>query len=623
MRSALSLVVVAVVTLSAVAVAPAAGAVAADVDTSDRSPTTPNDSRSGSANESVATNATLAGASTHDACEPVANGTPRANPATDRLGWEGGCWYNESISVTREDGLNETELDAVVARAMARVEAIRQLEFAETVPVEVISRAEFRESRESDDSSTSTANYLHQNVKWEAMLSVGESENALSIFESTQTATIGGFYNFVQDRIVIVSENATAPKMDEITLSQELFHALQDQKLRVSFDDRSTREGQNAGLGIIEGDGNLVDRFYGQRCAGAWDCLLPESSGGGGGGAGSINYGVYLTQFQPYSDGPKFVRQIYNAGDGWDAVNAVYDNPPESTEQVIHPEKYPDEGPAEMTFTDRSSDEWTVPDLGGGTTDYATFGQAGLSAMFMRPAFESGGLDTPVVGPSEFYNLTASNEPSDFDPLNYGLNVTDGWGNDRLYPYVTDDSAETNETGYVWKTVWDSEADAQEFAEGYTSLIEYYGADPVADRTSTYRIPDNGTFGDAFYVNATGATVTLVNAPTAAALSEVRAGAAPEETTPTATPSPTPSPTSTATPTATPSPIDSPTPTSTPTDASGGILDPGSTDDPGPTDGSGPETPETDGDSGDGGPGFGVAAALVALLAASLARRRW
>jgi len=611
MRSALTALVVGLVALSAVAALPAAGAAPADDPTTHRSPIDTAESVTN------ATDATVdSAASSHDACEPVANGTQRDNPASDRLGWENGCWYDDPIDVTRSDGLNDTELDAVVGRSMARVEQIRELEFEQTVPVEIVSRESFRESRESDseNTTTSTANYLHQNVKWEALLSIGESENALSTFESTQTATIGGFYNFAQDRIVIVSENTTAPKMDEITLSQELFHALQDQKLRVSYDDRSTREGNSASLGIVEGDGNLVDRFYGQQCDAGWDCLLPEE-GGGGGGSDSINYGVYLTQFQPYSDGPKFVRQIYNAG-GWEAVNAVYENPPISTEQVIHPETYPDEGPAEITFTDRSSAEWEIPDLGEGSVDYARFGQAGLSAMFMRPVFESGGEDTPVVAPVDFYNLTDTGEISDFDPLNYALEPTDGWGNDRLYPYATDESADTNETGYVWKTVWDSEADAADFVEGYTTLLEYYGAQPVDGHADTYRIADEEPFGDAFYVNASGATVTLVNAPTVDALSAVRAGAAPEVQTPTPTPTDAPTPTPTASPTDVHTPTDAPTPTDSPT----GSM----TDAPTETDESGPETPgpgtET---SSDSGPGFGVAAAVVALLAAAaLARRR-
>jgi len=501
---------------------------------------------------------------------PSADTAP-PDPHGDPLGWENGYWYNESIGATPDDGLNESELDAVVARSMARVEYVRGIEFNGTVPVEVISRAEFSDNQSVSDTNTSTQNRIHQNVKWEAMFSIGENENALSSFRSTQTATIGGYYSPSGDRIVIVSENATTPKMDEITLSQELFHALQDQQLEISF-NRSTREGLNAGNGIIEGDGNLVDQIYQSNCGADWDCVTPSGDDSSGGGDTSdINYGIYLTQYQPYNDGPAFVSQIYSEG-GWEAVNDVYDTPPASTEQVIHPEKYPDEGPANITFTDSSGDEWYVPDLGNGSVDYARFGQAGLSAMFLRPAVASQFSDVPALDRTQIY---ADGR------LNYGLEVTNGWGNDRLYPYATNESVETNETGYVWQIEWDTVDDAGEFADAYAELLEYYGAEPVSENESTYRVPDDEPFGDAFYVGHDGHTVTIVNGPTVEDLSAIRAGVAPPN----------------------------------------GTYPNRTTTDTGATTTPGDETTDT----GDGfGPGFSVAVALLAVLAGAVVavRRR-
>jgi hypothetical protein len=217
--------------------------------------------------------------------------------------------------------------------------------------------------------------------------------------------------------------------------------------------------------------------------------------------------------------------------------------------------------------------------------------------MLMRPVFASGGTAAPVVGPQEFYNLTADGEVSQFDPLNYGFDAVDGWGNDRLYPYVTDDSAETNETGYVWKTVWDDETNASDFHDAYRQLIRYYGAEEVPDRSNTYRIPDDRAFGDAFWIERDGDTVVIVNAPSVEALSEVRRGAAPETTpTPTATETPTATATATAVPetdTATATNAPTATATATPTD---------------PTVGSGPD--------------FGALALLVGGALALLVGRR-
>jgi len=605
MRSALSAVVAGLVVLSTVAAVPAAVAAApADAATTDRSSTTATPSASA--------------AQSADACAvaPVANGSSPDNPETDRLGWENGCWYNESIAVDRSDGLNDTELDAVVARAMARVEQVRELEFERTVPVDVISREQFRANTSYN---TTTNGSLHQNVKWEAMLMVGESTDAISVQESNTGSTVGGYYSPTEERIVVVSENTTSPKMNEITLSQELFHALQDQRYNISAFDQYTRELHNARDGIIEGDGNLVDRLYGERCAAEWDCLMPQAQPGGGASPSSIHYGMYFVSYQPYSDGPKFVDQIYRA-EGWEGVNAVYENPPASTEQTIHPDAYGEDEPTNVSFTDTSDAAWSVPHIENGTVDYAQFGEAGLATMLFYPTYASGGAESPVVGVRSFFNYTADGSLSSYDPLNYSTRYTDGWDGDRLYPYVTDDSAETNETGYVWKTVWDSESDATDFVEGYGLLLDYYGAEPVGDGANTYRIAD-GPYADAFYVNHTGSTVTLVNAPSVEQLSEVRAGAASqvddgdEETATdsggTATDEPTTEPGDEET--VTDAGDDEETETPLPADGDAGD---GASDD---TEG----TDAPDGTTASGGPGFGLAGALVALaLAGLLARRR-
>ena len=71
-------------------------------------------------------------------------GHPDEPRGGDTIGWENGYWYDDPVNVTTSDGLNETELSAVTARTMARVERIRDREFQSTVPVEVISRAEYR-----------------------------------------------------------------------------------------------------------------------------------------------------------------------------------------------------------------------------------------------------------------------------------------------------------------------------------------------------------------------------------------------------------------------------------------------------------------------------------------------
>jgi hypothetical protein len=449
--------------------------------------------------------------------------TTLSDPATDRLGWENGYWHNESISVTRSDGLNETELGKVVNRSMARVEYVRGLEFERTVPVEIVTRSEFRNQTRSRN--TTEANRLHQNVKWEAMFMVNESTNAIRTQQSNTGAGVGGYYSPGQDRIVIVSDNETSPEMNEITLAQELFHALQEREFNVSRYNQTTVERHNARDGIIEGDGNYVDHRYQQRCEAEWDCLMPQ--GGQSAGGGDIHLGLYQVRFQPYSDGVVFVRDRYRDG-GWDAVNAVYENPPASTEQTIHPERYPQDEPSQISIADRSDDRWRVLELGHGV-NYAEFGEAGLFVMLWYPSYvetqRTGSARNVVIPYAAHLNFTADRSLDPLDPFNYDHPATAGWDGDKLLPYVTDDSAATNETGYVWKTSWDTERDATEFRDAYVQLLEHHGAERVSDAQgdgTVFRIAEGAEFADAYRVTVTGDTVTITNAPTVEELSGVR-----------------------------------------------------------------------------------------------------
>jgi len=530
--------------------------------------------------------------SDHDDCAPVSEGT-RENPSSDRLGWEDGCWYDDEIDVTRSDGLNETELAAVVARSMARVERIRELEFGKRPPVEIVARETYAEQTADRYEGASAADRLHQNVKFEALFMINESADALAAQQRNRASGTLGYYDAGSDEIVIVSENTTAPEMDEITLSQELFHALQYDQFDVASWTSSTEEGLNAENGIVEGDGNYVDYRYERRCEDNWSCLEPRSRPD----AGDRHVGLLALQLQPYSDGPVFVREIYRER-GWEGVDDVYEHPPQSTEQTIHTDRYRSDPPSNVTVTDTASNGWHVLDLSS-AVDYAEFGEAGMYAMLWYPAFETRyATDKREVIPLEDWPA----RESDLDLYSYDHPYTDGWDGDRLYPYVNDTANRTGETGYVWKSVWDSPDEAAEFVDGYTALLGEFDATSVDGRANTYRIPDDAEFGDAFYVDRTGDAVVVVNAPDVASLSDVRRGAAPEvEVTPTPA---------------------SGEPTTTPTRATASTSGPSTTGAQSGADGGASTATPTGGTTaGAGGPGPGLAGAVVAvaLVLAALA----
>lgn len=452
----------------------------------------------------------------------------RPDPENDTIGWENGYWYDDPLpTVDPSDGFNESELEKVVARSMARVEQVRQLEFEQTVPVSLISRETYVERYASGDGSETPADYrLFDNAKWEALYIVNESADSIAVRNRNQATTVGGFYSPAQERIVVVSENTETPQLNEVTLSQELFHALQDQQFNLSALDYSTREAHNTADGVVEGDGNLVDRLYAERCSASWDCFEDTTDGDGGDDGGVPNWGRYFVVFQPYADGPEFVRQVKQRG-GWEAVNDLYENPPASSAVVA--ERQTDGGtqPATVEIDDQTAGDWerVRPE---GRVDYGEMGQPGIAAMFVRPLYNDANPQSWVVDPNNFLNRTADGDLA-ADPLNYSVDVADGWNGDRLHVYRNAD----NETGYVWRINWETASDAREFADGYARLVDYYGGEAVGE--NTYQITDTA-FADAVWVGVDGDTVTVVNAPTFDELTQVRTSATPQTATPTPTP---------------------------------------------------------------------------------------
>ena len=442
-----------------------------------------------------------------------------ADPPTDVLGWENDVWYNESIPITTADGLNATERRAVVNRTMARIERVRELEFNRTVPVEVISREEFQQRPNTGTGDGAPAFRTFDNAKFEGLFLVGEAQNSLAVQRSNRGQSVAGYYSPTNGSIVVVSENAT-PRLNRSTLAHELVHALQDQQFDLAASNPATREAYNARNGLVEGEANYVQRRYDDRCGEEWNCPdLDAGATDNASAAGDLHLGVYILSFFPYADGPGFVDAIYQQR-GWEGVNALYDDLPASTEQVIHPDRYGEDAPTNVSIDDTSADGWSRVEPGDpGRPDYAVLGQSALTAMFAYTLYDDYNRSS-AVSSRAFLNSDGPGQVNRSDPFDYGLNYTDGWDGDRMFVYQ-----QRNRTGYVWKLTWDSPAEAREFVAGYETLLAHWGGQPTADGENTWRVAEESPFADVFSIRQEGDTVTIVNAPTVDDLDAVHDGA--------------------------------------------------------------------------------------------------
>ncbi|MEA5385781.1 Hvo_1808 family surface protein [Haloarculaceae archaeon H-GB11] len=436
-------------------------------------------------------------------------------PETDRLGWENGYWHNATLSITPDDGLNESERAAVVARAMARVEVVRGLEFERDVSIDVTTRATYANQTSGDGTANATQRTF-ENVRAEALFLVGEQRDSVAVRQESMGQSVLGYYSPSSESIVLVSDSETPRITNERTLAHELTHALQDQHFGIGGHVANTSDARKGRLGLVEGDAMLVEDRYIDRCGETWDCVQSKTEGTSVGGASSrMHMGLYLAAIFPYVDGPVFVTHLHDRG-GWDAVNAAYERAPSTTAEVISPERYPTDADA-VQLRDESTDDWERVRPAAGDGD--RLGQALLSTMFMYTLYDEFNRSA-AVDVRTALNVDDDGTMDQTDPLNYALPATTGWTGDRFHAYRNGER-----TGYVLQTTWRNASEAGEFAEAYRGLLSHWGGERVGP--NRWRVGPDSPFTDAYAVIVDGETVTVVNAPTTDALGEVYGPAGP------------------------------------------------------------------------------------------------
>jgi heme-degrading monooxygenase HmoA len=248
----------------------------------------------------------------------------------------------------------------------------------------------------------------------------------------------------------------------KITIAHELTHALDDQHHDLDKMLKAIKKNDDAEIALsalIEGDATLAMMAAGQEdWQGEVTALLPEDALGQtfrlmmpflsmGSGASLRSAPPIISQslLFPYLQGLVFCAHLTNTG-GWKAIDTAYGQPPRSTEQVIHPEKY-----------DTARDEPTTINLG------TLAAPAGWKEIRRN-----------VLGEMQIAVLLRSQK---------GNEAAAGWDGDQYVAFEGPD----DKLGLVWFSTWDSEDDAKQFAN---ALARYqhsrFGGDKPAKDADVY-----------------------------------------------------------------------------------------------------------------------------------------
>ena len=335
-----------------------------------------------------------------------------------------------------------------VDAVLADVVSLRGLTPREDVPVELMSReqleillqTEIEEALLQEDIRIEER-VLHRFgvLPWE----VSYRDVLVGLYMSEVT----GLYDEDNDRLYLLDD--LPARNEEPTLAHELFHGIQDQIFglaAVRSEHERCGDSSLAATGLIEGDavGVMIDFQLGGALSftdipnfAEYMTTTVVDSGITGEVAAVPRFLTERILF-PYIEGLLFVHYLKLAA-GWEIVNQAYLDPPLSTEQILHPERY----------LERDQPTWLELDV-------SSMGEAGFIVTYDQ-----------VLG-ELYWRSLFRHTISEVVSERAIENAADGWDGDRFF--ALEDTSDR--MILISMSVWDSDQDAVEFTGVLRRMIE-------------------------------------------------------------------------------------------------------------------------------------------------------
>jgi len=266
-------------------------------------------------------------------------------------------------------------------------------------------------------------------------------ENLSETLSNVLTEQIIGTYDTETKDITIVGGKGIGSTMDELTMSHEITHGLQDQNFNLTKPPLESEEynGDNdlAITSLVEGDAMGTMLSYAEKYIDPRK--LTEAELADSGSSKELDRApAYIREslLFPYEEGMNFVEQLKKKK-GLAGVDAALRDPPLSTEQIIHPDKYITHRDNPRTvdlpdISDKLGPKWKL-------INSDTMGEFDVKAWFDQ-----------------------------YSGLITGRDVASGWGGNTIHYY----QGPGKNNVVVNMFAWDTAKDAGEFFDAYAKLIE-------------------------------------------------------------------------------------------------------------------------------------------------------
>src|SRR3989475_5824519 len=246
-------------------------------------------------------------------------------------------------SAATTSAVRNAALIAATAEVLKETSEIRQLSILRPVQSSAQSRPEIERTLIKNLDEEMTATQAHASEVTLRKLGLAPDDfqyRALMI--RLLTEQVAGYYDPKMQQFHLadwIDLNGQKPVM-----AHELTHALQDQHfdlLRFEHWPRGDSDAELAAHALIEGDATLTMMLYVTRDPARLIALM-KSLGGLNASSEEIDKApraLRETLLFPYQEGLTWTQKLYKQG-GWALVSKAFSDLPQSTEQILHAEKY-------------------------------------------------------------------------------------------------------------------------------------------------------------------------------------------------------------------------------------------------------------------------------------------
>ncbi|MEO5953282.1 MAG: hypothetical protein ABIQ44_12525 [Chloroflexia bacterium] len=355
--------------------------------------------------------------------KPSATKTPSTKP-TSVAGSDNTPVASGTISPEKLAVLAQVEKDAADFRGLKPLADV-----PETFLTEDELRANLTQEMKTDyprDEATQDAKEL-----WLMRLSDDPNLDLYQLYIDLQTEQVLGYYDQIKKALFVRNDGDALTPSARQTLAHEFVHALQDQHFdleKMLPSDTTDDDGSLAIRSLVEGDATVSGLLYAQTYMSESDyqSVINDSSNANTSVLDAAPRYIKDNLYFPYDQGVQFVIAL-GILNGFDPINKALTQPPASTEQIMHPEKYLKDMPQPAPLVPLTNT------LGAGWThgDNGTIGEFDLKIILD----ENGATDAEGAAA--------------------------GWGGGVYEYYSNGDNAL-----HMINTVWDTARDADEFEDG-------------------------------------------------------------------------------------------------------------------------------------------------------------